>query len=303
MMKSLLLGVLTFHLVFAQNMIERTQVHMGTFTTLSLPESKQNLFKKSFQLVSDVDNTFSTYKKTSEVSQLNQNQLISKASVYLLELLALSKKTYKLTSGYFSIAIGSITKQYHFGKTSVHIPSAKHLSRVESLNLGFIIEGETVNLDDSVSLDFGGIAKGYAVDKVKAFLIKEEVNHFRIALSGDIYCHGECEVAIQSPFDKSTLFKVLHLKNSAISTSGNYERYVKSKKYNHLINPKTKQSQHEIASLTLYSKHYSNAFLDALATGLSVMPHKKRLQLLAEYKDIHYIFITNDKKVYQSDKK
>ena len=91
------------------------------------------------------------------------------------------------------------------------------------------------------------------------------------------------------------------LEGMAISTSGNYERYVKSIKHNHLINPKSKRSQQDIASMTLYSKEYSNAILDALATALSVMPHDKRIELLSTLPTIAYIFVTTQNKTYKGN--
>ena len=63
--------------------------------------------------------------------------------------------------------------------------------------------------------------------------------------------------------------------NTAISTSGNYRRYVQNSDYNHLINPKTRASQKTFASISLISDRYSNSDLDAYATAASVMPKQK----------------------------
>ena len=67
--------------------------------------------------------------------------------------------------------------------------------------------------------------------------------------------------------------------NLGITTSGNYNRYVKDKSNNHLINPNTKKSQQNFASITLVGDIKSSA-LDAYATAASVMPKKKAYNFL-----------------------
>lgn len=294
---------ISFHLCFATVLIDRTQVHMATFAKISLPQSDKKLFSDAFKIIEKMDNTFSTYNKKALVYQLNENKFLANAPDELLALLTVCKKLYIKTQGYFSIAIGAITKKlYHFGEKNARIAQKNELDMAKSDLLGFEIEHRDISLKSGVTLDFGGVAKGYSVDQVKNFLTSYHVTPFRVALSGDIYCKGSCRIAIQSPFIPDGVVTVLDLKDSAISTSGNYERYIKSKKYNHLINPKTKESEQNIASMTLFSKVYDNTTLDALATALTVMPHETRMHILSQYPAMNYLFITNDKKIYHNIK-
>lgn len=298
-MKYFLLFLLIASSIQAE-LIYRTQVHMGTFVTLSLSETSKKYFAPAFNIVKTIDEMFSTYKKTSMSSQLNRTKNFLHAPSDFMSLLEESRKMYQVSQGFFSIAIGDITKnRFHFGESKQYAPSSNALNSAHVQGLGFRLLGDNhVKLDDNITLDFGGIAKGFAVDKIKSYLIHKKVNKFQIALSGDIYCQGQCNISIQSPFYKDKKLLTLHLKDCAISTSGNYERYVKSKSNNHLINPYTKRPQQEIASLTLYSTHYSNTFLDAMATALSVMPHSIRMKTLSSYPEINYYIVTNAKKIY-----
>lgn len=301
MIKSILVFSISFYLCFATPLAERTQVHMATFVKVALPQSQQIFFNDAFKTVKDMDFTFSTYKPEAMAYKLNATKYLNDVSDDFLELLSWSQKIYKITEGYFSIAIGSITKKmFKFGERDAKIPSPVELKTAQSDLLGFTVEGRNVTLKPEVTLDFGGIAKGFTVDKVKQLLQRKKLKEFRIGLSGDIYCQGSCVVAVQSPFEPNAMVTLLHLKDSAISTSGNYERYIKSKKYNHLINPKSKKSQQKIASMTLYSSLHSNTLLDALATALAVMPMKVRLHVLSKYPEINYIFITNNKELYHN---
>jgi thiamine biosynthesis lipoprotein len=106
-------------------------------------------------------------------------------------------------------------------------------------------------------------------------------------------------MAVQDPFSDNLLASfTMAQHNTAISTSGNYRRFVKSREYNHLINPKTHHSQQEFASVTLLSERLSNSDLDAYATAASVMPKEKALRFLDALSEVGYLILTNDKKVY-----
>jgi len=85
-------------------------------------------------------------------------------------------------------------------------------------------------------------------------LIKKGVKKAVISASGDIRCLDKCHLYIKNPFGEGWIIdlKTKH-RNISISTSGNYERFIKSKENNHLINPKTGKPQQNFASITLFS--------------------------------------------------
>jgi thiamine biosynthesis lipoprotein len=131
-------------------------------------------------------------------------------------------------------------------------------------------------------------------------LRKNKVNKGIIKASGDIRCLDVCYIGIKNPFSKGVIYSFLTKnKDTSISTSGNYERYIGNPQNNHLINPKTKKSQEKIASITLISIG-NNTYLDAYATAVSVMPLKKALKFLKE-KNIAYIIFTTDKEKFVSE--
>jgi len=80
-----------------------------------------------------------------------------------------------------------------------------------------------------------------------------------------------------------------------VSRSGNYNRYVKSRKYNYLINPKTKQSEQKFLSVTLVS-NLPSATIDAYVTVASVMPVQKTYKFLNK-QTLGYIILQADKKI------
>ncbi|MDX1296003.1 MAG: FAD:protein FMN transferase, partial [Sulfurimonadaceae bacterium] len=99
----------------AQPLTERTQVHMGTFATITLPSSDQAWFEKSFDLIRSVEKSLSSYDVEADIARLNKQRRIS-IGPYTYEALSLSRKYYEESEGYFDITVGSITKKlYRFG--------------------------------------------------------------------------------------------------------------------------------------------------------------------------------------------
>jgi len=296
-MKKLLLFCLLIGSLYAS---QRTQVHMGTLIRVEVDE--QNLSDDVFALFKDLDNRLSTYKSDSEISRLNRNYEIN-ASITTQNILERSLEMSQISDGAFDVTIGSLTHgAYHFGYDNEHLPSPEELQksgkRVGSKRI--VLKENKVKILPETIIDLGGIAKGYAVDLSLELLERHRVKKAVVAASGDIGCLGPCDVQIQDPFhlDGSIALIRSSLPRLAISTSGNYERYIKNKTHNHLIDPKTGYSEQRYASITLIDKE-DNTRLDALATAVSVMEEKKALTLLRS-RGIGYILIYNDGKIKKS---
>ncbi|WP_457749008.1 FAD:protein FMN transferase [Sulfurimonas sp.] len=294
MIKLLLIACFAFTCNADIQMIQRSKVLMGTFVAISTDKRHKALIKPSFELLKRIENSLSTYKDTSPICKLNKNK---KAHLdrYSYEALKLSLHYYKITQGYFDIAIGKITKDlYRFGAKE-RIVSKKALQKSSTSIAGLEFNEQEALLHNDIKIDLGGMGKGFGVDKVSAFLLQKDVKKAIIALSGDIRCLGMCKIAINNPLRANTQLASFTMKNSAVSTSGNYNRYVKDVKYNHLINPKTKQSEQTFLSVTLVSK-LPSATLDAYATAVSVMPVQKAYAFL-NTQPLAYIILQADKKV------
>ena len=263
---------LTSSVLEAEELVKRTQVMMGTYITISLEKEEIKHSKALFERLKRVEMALSSYDESAEIYRLNHEHE-AEISTDTYEALSLSQSYYKATKGYFDITIGSITKGlFHFGEEE-RVPSKKELSEAKVDFHGLHFTKKRAWIDEGVKIDLGGMGKGFGVDKGVKLLKERGVSRGVVALSGDIFCLHACEMSIQDPFSSGTLasFKMAQ-KNTAISTSGNYRRYVQSAQYNHLINPKTRSSQKTFASISLISDLYSNSDLDAYATAASVMP-------------------------------
>ncbi len=275
---------------------QRTQMHMGTLISVTCEE--ENGIDAVFDEFAKLDNLLSTYKETSEISTLNRNNILI-PSHQTREILQRSLEMNTVSRGAFDITIGSLTHSaYRFGYDNEHLPTSNELTKdarfVGTKNI--TLHDTTIKTTKGSIIDLGGIGKGYAVDKSIELLEKQGVKKAIIAASGDIGCLGACEISIQDPFRPDGAIATIksNLPRFAISTSGNYERYIKTKANNHLISPKTHKPQQWFASVTLIDSS-DNTRLDALATAVSVMKEKEAIKMLEELK-IGYILIRNDGK-------
>lgn len=279
---------------------ERTQVHMGTL--ISVRTADENLSDEVFALFDDLDRRLSTYKSDSEISRLNREHETDVSPV-TYDILKRSIEINRLTHGAFDVTIGSLSHgAYHFG-TDERLPTQDEIDRMRRF-VGtdrLRMDKGTPRVMPGTIIDLGGIAKGYAVDLACDLVKRHGVDEAVIAASGDIGCLGKCTVMIADPFHPAGFIARIEatLPRFSISTSGNYERYIRTKEHNHLLNPKTGKSERIFASVTLMGEG-ENTTLDALSTAVAVMEEKEALSLLELMPQIRYYLLRNDGRVIQS---
>jgi thiamine biosynthesis lipoprotein len=135
-------------------------------------------------------------------------------------------------------------------------------------------------------LDVGAFSKGYTTEKVKQYLLEQEVTYFSISAGSSTISVGQNMnrpsqnevyiVSLTNPVTSLPFFKepygIIHIKNQSLGTSGNFEQYTmyEGKRYHHLISPFTLSPTHDYAALTIIGD--DAGLLDALSTALFVMP-------------------------------
>ncbi len=278
-------------LLYPKEIQTRTQALMGTFVTISLPPLHNKQISEAFEYIQHLEGILSSYDKNALVYILNHNHTVS-YNPYLAQILKDARQYYKDTEGYFDITIGSISKTlYHFGEENTTLPSKEALQKAK-LNIGAIhINDKTIHTEPNITIDLGGVGKGYTVDKVVLSLLEQNITQGTIALSGDIRCLDICSVELQSPYTEQTFARLTSQTSQlSISTSGTYRRYLKTPAHHHLINPKTAAQGRDFISVSLLTKA-NNAKIDAYATAVSVMPRKKALDFLKNHPEIGFILV------------
>ncbi|WP_226960499.1 FAD:protein FMN transferase [Sulfurimonas paralvinellae] len=297
MLRLFALALFLMALQLHAELVARQKVVMGTFVSISVDKQHKELISPAFKLLKKIESSISSFDKNSPIYKLNENRS-AKLDNYSYEALQLSLKYYKETDGYFDVAVGSITKDlYHFGEDE-RIASKKSMQKASTSMDGLLFDKQKAVITDTIKIDLGGMGKGYGIDKVSQFFRNNSVENAVIALSGDIRCIGECKIAVNNPLKNDAALAVFTMCDTAVSTSGNYNRYVGNITHNHLINPKKKNSEQNFISVTLISK-LPSATLDAFATAVSVMSLKKAYLFLAS-QPIAYIILQADKKLVVS---
>jgi len=121
-----------------------------------------------------------------------------------------------------------------------------------------------------------------------------------INASGDMNAWGlqpngkPWKVAITNPVDNSKNYGLFDLKNNAVVTSGNYEKFllIDGERYAHIIDPRTGMPTKGILSVTVFAPKAELA--DALATSIFVMGSEVGLNMINQLLDVEAIIVKND---------
>ena len=204
----------------------------------------------------------------------------------LVEVLATARRVNRLTQGCFDPTVGPLIELWKKAGRDQVLPTDAEIAAARA-QVGFdsvVIEGNTVSLTRPVTIDLGGVAKGYIIDKVIALLVKRGVPGGIVLAGGDLGVFGAkpdgslFQVGVRDPADpggtKGLVVHTLAIKSGAVLTSGSYERYVtiNGVRYSHIIDPRTGRpvpEDHDLLSATIHAE--DAAFADGMATGVFIL--------------------------------
>jgi thiamine biosynthesis lipoprotein len=263
--------------------------------------------------ISRIEALISSWKPTSETSNINKNAGASPVQVSeeLFSLIQRALQISNLTDGAFDISYASMDKLWKYDGSMAQMPSKeaikKSVAKVGYKDIVVDPQNSTVFLKNKgMKIGFGAIGKGYAADKAKKLLISNGVSGGIINASGDINSWGSkpsgssWQVAITNPLNKNKAFAMLPIKD-AVVTSGNYEKYVtfNSRRYSHIIDPRTGYPSQGIISVTVFAPKAELA--DALATSVFVMGVETGIDRINQLKAVECIIITDTGSIITSN--
>lgn len=262
-----------------------------------------------------LDDNFSIFKENSEINKINKNAGIKFVEVEkdTFEIIKIAKEYGKITNGAFDITIKPLVDLWNEAKKKNLIPSDKKVKEILRLiNYNDIIINEK---DQSVmlknkgqSIDLGGIAKGYIIDKVKDILKINNIDNAIINLGGTVSSIGEKRnIGIRNPYTPinastdASIFASIESIDEDVITSGIYEQFFKKDKkiYHHILSSKTGYpTQTQIISATIIGK--CGAELDALATACFILGIGNSVKLLKK-RNLEAIFIIEGGKIFVTE--
>ena len=253
-----------------------------------------------------IENTISSWNPESETSLINDNAGLSpvKVSDELFKLIQRSIQTSELTNGAFDISYGALNDLWKFDGSMQFLPTPEEISecveKVGYKNIELNIAEKTVYLKKKgMKLGFGGIGKGYAVDRAKEILMSKGVIAGMINASGDITTWGtkasgeKWLIGIENPGWRKNIFTWIPIVESSVSITDNYKKYVSvnGKRYSHIINPRTGYPITGIDKVTVLAK--TSELCDALATAVVILGKEEGLALVDQLGGTEVIIADN----------
>lgn len=293
--------------------VKRAQMHMGTLVSItavaSSKESAHTAIQAGFGEIKRLEQLLSTWIPESELSQVNAaagRQPVT-VSDETLDIVARSLEMARLTDGGFNIAVGPAVEAWSVTERQ-RIPSHEELQQLKTLvdwtSIQINMEARTIFLPrKGMRIDVGGIGKGYAADRAAEEMKRAGTHGGVVALSGDIKTFGVLPdaagfpVGIKHPRQEGALIAIIDLKDEAISTAGDYERFFERDgvRYHHILDPQTLRPARSCQSVTVIGKEGTVA--DGLDTGIFVLGSERGMALVERLSDVEAVIIDDQGKV------
>lgn len=258
--------------------------------------------------VDRIDRLMSNYKTDSALSLLNRNASRGpvKVDAELFDVIAEAMRYQRESGGAFDITVGPLMKAWGFFRNDGRVPTDAELAdarlRVGGARLVLNADDKTIAFDRSgVELDLGGIAKGYAVDRVVRLLRLRGIAAALISAGGStIYGLGAppgreaWDVDIQDPIDSRKTALTVQLNDRALSVAGSAEKSFESDGviYSHIMDPRTGRPMPGIRSVAVLAS--SGTAGDALDNAFFVLGQEPSRDYRARLSDVEVFFFPKE---------
>lgn len=301
----------------SQVLRKRTTLLMGGRFDISIVAhdslTAEQSINEVIEEISRIENLISDWKPDSQVSEVNQNAGIKpvKVNQEVFELTQRAIELSKKTKGAFDVSFAALDRVWKFDGSMTEMPSAeaikKSVEKVGYKNIVLDSVNSTIFLKlKGMKIGFGALGEGYATDKCRSMMLAKGIKAGIINGSGDMSTWGkqpngeDWKIGITNPFKPEKILAVVPLNNGAVTTSGNYEKYVvfNGKRYSHIINPATGYPATGLCSVTVFGPNAETA--NGFSTSLMVLGKKTGMDFIDQYPDYSCIMITDDGKIIKS---
>jgi FAD:protein FMN transferase len=284
---------------------------MGTWCDLVIfdPEPAPDVVQSAFREIRRLDDVLSSWNPESEVSLLNASagRGARPVSVDLANVAEEAAALCTSTGGAFDPSVAPLLKAWGFYTESPGVP-APAIGREAASHVGcdrvtVRRDSRTIALADGAALDFGGIGKGYAVDRALAILRARGVTRAKIDFGSSSLGYlgnidGGWPVVIPDPRDRDNpLFYVRITGGAAVSTSSQRERSFErdGRRFGHIFDPRLgRPVESSLMSVTVIAPRGSTA--DALSTALFVMGAAQGKRLINAMPGVGAVFVERSAK-------
>lgn len=287
--------------------IQISDFKLNTVVSITIYDSgNEQLLENCMQLCDKYEQIFSRTAENSELYRLNHRLLPdNQVSPELSDLISEGLRYSKLSNGAFDITLAPVSSLWNFNVSNPELPDPDAVSSALSLVGYRYVKQENDRIrfaKDGMQLDLGAIAKGYIADRLKDYLVSEDVTSAIINLGGNVLCIGckpdgtPFKVGIQKPFaDRNETINTIDINGRSVVSSGIYERCFEQNGtlYHHILDSSTGfPCQNNLLSVTIISDTSTEG--DALSTCCFALGLEKGSELIKSLNNIEAIFITDD---------
>ena len=304
----------------SQEPVSATAIKLNTAVTVTIYDSQdRELLTECMNLCDKYEKIFSRTASDSELYQLNHRELTPVAGTEdtfqisdpLAELIRKGLYYSELSEGAFDIAIEPLTSLWNFTAENPKVPKDSliqaALPKCNYHNISVDTDKNEITLKTAdTAIELGAIAKGYIADRLKDYLVSQNVKSAIINLGGNVLCIGEktdnsaFKIGIQKPFaDRSETIAVMDIRDKSVVSSGIYERCFEQDGtlYHHLLNPKTGYPyDNGLIAVTIISDQSVDG--DALSTTCFALGLEDGMKLAESLDDVQAFFVTSDYEIH-----
>lgn len=261
-------------------MSEYTFEATGTVWNITFYDDEDGLddmYSECRLIISDFEKKYSRFLDGSLISSLKFKVGEFEVGEEFVEILRIYFHAYKVSNGKFTPLIGEVLENLGYDKNYSFEPKRELLRKLPDLNQAIeILDSTRIKINTPISFDFGGVGKGFLIDKVSKFLQTQNIGRFCVDGGGDMfYSNGlksiakksSLRIGLEHPSAKNEVIGVLDLGlNFSVSSSSNNKR--KWLEYGHIVDPEHINSSEKILSSWIVSNSASIADLVSTLTFL-----------------------------------
>lgn len=202
-----------------------------------------------------------------------------------------------LTEGRFNPVVASFLEEKGYGMKGKYVPIERSLGDIPL----WAIRHRSLFIDGPIAFDFGGIGKGYCIDKIVQILKRSGYKYFLVDGGGDMFATTKADgspfrIAIEYPGKPDMAMGVVDIVHQGLAMSDSFRR--RFGKWHHLID----MNSHTLVDKIIGCAGLApTAFLaDCMTSGL-FFASQENYTFLEEKFHASYIVFRNDETVLKSD--
>ena len=307
-----------------ESSFDRSGVAMDTTISLrATGKEAKEAVDESFQRIEQLDELSSAQDPSSDVSKINAaaGKAYVQVDPAVYEMIDFAKTYSEKTQGEWDISVGIMTNLWQIGNEGQHVPSDEEIQKaLQLVNYKDILlrpEDHSVMLAKAgMSIDLGGVAKGYAVDEIRKIYDKHHIENGLINMgSSSMYALGKnskgkaWNIGMKHPRSdaKDNYLGIIAIEDQYLSTSGDYERYFiqDGVRYCHIFDPRTGRPADSgvMSDSIVIDKNVEHAGMlsDILTTVVFVMGPQKGLAFVNGIPGVECEITGTDHAMYMTD--